>query len=115
MQLLRTCALIVFAAGVAACGPGQPGPKGDPGPPGPAGSPGPAGPPGAAGQVRIIRAVCNEAACTAQCRDDEVLLNAYCGTGRIPPVYPTERSATCRARGPANNPLVLACVKPAER
>jgi hypothetical protein len=36
---------------------------------------------------------------------------AYCGAMRNPATYPTERSATCRARGPANNPLVAACAK----
>ena len=57
-----------------------------------------------------MRVDCNEAACGAACRDDEVLLTAHCGAGHFPPVYPAERSATCRARGPANNPLVVACV-----
>jgi hypothetical protein len=61
--------------------------------------------------VRIIRAPCNETSCTAQCNEDETMLTAYCGAGRFPPVFPTERSAVCRARGPANNPLVVACVK----
>ena len=36
---------------------------------------------------------------------------AYCGAARTAPIYPTERSATCRTRIAANNPLILACVK----
>jgi hypothetical protein len=63
--------------------------------------------------VRVIRAPCNETSCGAQCNDDEVLVTAYCGAAHNPPVFPTERSAICRARNPANNPLVLTCVKSA--
>jgi hypothetical protein len=111
---------------------GPPGEKGEPGPPGPAGPrgergepgpPGPAGPAGAAGATgqpgsaaassaaRIVRANCNATSCTAQCEEDETLLTAYCGTGRNSATYPSERSATCRARTSANNPLVIACMK----
>src|SRR5215831_17744121 len=93
------------------------GEKGDAGPPGPAGPAGPAGPPGpagdvgTAGQIRMVRATCNATTCTAQCDEGEALLIAYCGNGRNPAAYPTERSATCRARTPTNNPLVIACTK----
>jgi hypothetical protein len=101
---------------------GPPGPPGPPGPAGPAGAAGPAGPPGAAGQagttaatpsssVRIVRANCNATTCSAQCEQGEDLFFAYCGTGRNPAAYSTERSATCRARTPANNPLVIACIR----
>ena len=95
---------------------GPPGPPGPMGPPGPAGSPGPPGTAGAAAKpgpapVRMVRANCNPTACSAQCEQDEDLLIAYCGVGRNPANYPTERSATCRARTPANNPLVIACMK----
>ena len=103
--------------------PGPPGPPGPAGPSGPAGPPGPPDPAGAAGargeissaapssQVRVVRATCNAVTCAAQCNDDEALLIAYCGTGRNTAVYPSDRSATCRARTPANNPLVIACLK----
>ncbi len=94
--------------------PGPAGPAGPAGPPGPAGSPGAAGAAGAtgqAGQIRMVRANCNGTACAAQCDEDEALLIAYCGTGRNPAVYPTQRSATCRARTPTNDPLVIACMK----
>jgi Collagen triple helix repeat (20 copies) len=108
---------------------GPPGEKGEPGPPGPAGprgergEPGPPGPAGAAGATgqpasaaaasaaRIVRANCNATSCVAQCEEDETLLIAYCGTGRNSATYPSERSATCRARTSANNPLVIACMK----
>jgi hypothetical protein len=104
---------------------GPAGPPGVAGPAGPAGRPGPPGPPGPAGatgaaaeatepgrtaQIRMIRANCNAAACSAQCNQDEDLLLAYCGTARNPAVYPTERSASCRTRTPTNNPLIVACI-----
>jgi hypothetical protein len=101
---------------------GPAGPPGPPGPAGPAGLPGPTGPAGAPAEVgsaaasgpsshvRIVRAVCTATTCSAQCDPDEALLIAYCGTGRNAAVYPTERSASCRARTPANNPLVIACM-----
>jgi Collagen triple helix repeat (20 copies) len=90
---------------------GDTGPAGPPGAKGDAGPRGPAGPPGAAGAMRIVRANCDATSCTAQCSDDEVLLIAYCGATRIVATFPTERSATCRARTPANNPLIAACAK----
>ena len=93
---------------------GQRGAKGDPGPPGPRGEIGPPGPPGPSGTlsgIRVIRVPCNEQSCAAQCSDDEIMLTAYCGAGRFPPVFPAERSAICRGRGPANNPLVVVCLK----
>jgi Collagen triple helix repeat (20 copies) len=102
--------------------PGPPGPAGPPGPPGPAGPPGPTGEAGAAGaagsaaapgpssHVRLVRTNCTATGCTAQCNQDEEVLIAYCGVGRNPAIYPTERSASCRARTPANNPLVIACI-----
>jgi len=120
MLLPRTCgALIVMtlALGLAACGNATQGEKGDPGPPGPpgakgdAGLRGPAGPPGASGAMHIVRASCDATNCTAQCADDEVLLIAYCGATRIAATFPTERSATCRARTPANSPIIAACAK----
>jgi hypothetical protein len=111
-----SCALIVIAlaVGLAGCGKPEPGEKGDPGPPGAkgdAGPRGPAGPPGASGAMRILRANCDATACAAQCGDDEVLLIAYCGAMRNAATFPTERSATCRARTPANSPIIAACAK----
>lgn len=96
--------------------PGPPGPagaKGDPGPAGPAGPSGPAGvvgPPGASA-IRVVRSNCDAASCSVECADDEVLVNAYCGPRRNPAVFPNEKSASCRARGSANTPLVGVCAK----
>jgi hypothetical protein len=113
----RTLIAVALTIGLVGCGKSSQGEKGDPGPAGPpgakgdAGQRGPAGPPGASGAMRVIRANCDATSCTAQCNDDEVLLVAYCGATRIAATFPTERSATCRARTPANNPLIAACAK----
>jgi hypothetical protein len=138
MKLFRTLIAITLSTSLVACGEAPPGPKGDPGPPGPPGAmgdagpagpvgpqgpPGPVGPLGPAGpegppapagsspQVRVVRALCEATSCSVQCEQDEVLLTAYCGAARTPAVFPTERSATCRTRTSANNPLVVACAK----
>jgi hypothetical protein len=107
-----------LAAGLSGCSAkSSQGQKGDPGPPGPQGDKGdvgprgPAGPAGASGAMRIVRANCDVNSCTAQCGDDEVLLIAYCGVTRLAATFPTERSASCRARTAANNPLIAACAK----
>jgi hypothetical protein len=42
---------------------------------------------------------------------DEVMLMAYCGIARNAAIFPTERSASCRTRNAANNPLIAACAK----
>jgi len=119
VRLLRILIAVTLVAGLAGCGQAPPGPKGDAGPPGPpgprgeagpAGAAGPAGPTGAAG-IRVVRSVCDATSCSAQCNEDETLITAYCGPTRNPAVFPTERSATCRSRAAANNPLVTACVK----
>jgi hypothetical protein len=98
----RTLIAVALAIGLVGCAKSSEGEKGDPGP---------AGAPGASGAMRIIRANCDATGCTAQCNDDEVLLVAYCGATRIAATFPTERSATCRARTPANSPLIAACAK----
>jgi hypothetical protein len=116
-QMSRVLMAITLAIGLAGCGKASQGEKGDAGPAGPAGPKGdagprgPAGPPGASGALRIVRANCDAAGCTAQCGDDEVLLTAYCGATRNPATFPTERSASCRVRNPANSPLIAACAK----
>jgi hypothetical protein len=115
--LCRTLIAITLALGLVGCGKssqgeqGEPGPAGPPGAKGDAGPRGPAGPPGASGAMRVVRANCDASGCTAQCGDDEVLLIAYCGATRIAATFPTERSATCRARTPANSPIIAACAK----
>jgi hypothetical protein len=94
---------------------GLPGRRGPSGPPGPQGSPGPPGPPGPTGsQVRVVRSNCTAASCVAECGADEVLITAYCGARRAPAVFPSERSASCRTRDAASNPLIGVCAKTAE-
>jgi hypothetical protein len=105
---------LLLAVGLAACGNSAQGEKGDPGPAGPPGAKGdsgPPGPPGASGALRIVRSNCDASGCTAQCADDEVLLIAYCGAARNAATFPTERSASCRVRNPANSPIIAACAK----
>jgi hypothetical protein len=120
MQFLRAFSFLVLTAVLAACdqtpaSKGEPGLRGERGEIGPPGPPGPAGvsaaPVGPTSHVRMIRVNCDAAACDAACNEDEILLIAYCGAARTAPIYPTERSATCRTRIAANNPLILACVK----
>jgi hypothetical protein len=118
MHLYRALIVITSAICLVGCGKGAQGEKGDPGPAGPPGekgAAGPAGPPGMSSAVRILRTNCEAPNCTAQCSDDEVLLIAYCGPTRNPAVFPTERSASCRPRNAANNPLIAACAKTASQ
>jgi hypothetical protein len=117
MHSYPTLIAITLAIGLAGCGKlpqgekGDAGPAGPPGPKGEAGPAGPAGPPGASSATRIVRSNCDATNCTAQCGDDEVLLIAYWGATRNAAIFPTERSASCRVRNPANSPLVAACAK----
>jgi hypothetical protein len=122
---LLIVATIVLATAACSQGPkgdpgpqGEPGAKGDPGPPGPRGPAGPAGPMGPRGEqgppspsVRVLRANCLGGDCTVTCRDDEVLVNAYCGPARNPATFLAERSASCGVEAnPATAPLVAICV-----
>ena len=90
---------------------GLKGDKGDAGPPGPQGPAALAGPPGTGSSLRVVRAGCDAASCTVTCSDDEIVLIAYCGPHRESAEFPTERSASCRRRGPESDPLLAACVK----
>lgn len=118
---------VALLAGVAGCsqgpkgdqGPaGSRGPKGDPGPAGQQGPSGPPGPQGATGQqgapaagMRVVRSVCPAGDCTAECRDNEVLVTAYCGANRNPATFLGERGASCGVQaGASNSPLVAVCV-----
>jgi hypothetical protein len=103
--------VIVLAGLLASCGqpaPGPQGPKGDPGPKGDTGAQGPAGdaglqglqgppgPPGASSQFRLVRAQCTSAAaCTASCREDEIVIVAFCGAQRARATYLTDRTVSC--------------------
>ena len=135
MRIKNVLILMVFSLCLASCGEGSPGAKGeagvagpagekgDPGPPGP---PGPAGPQGSKGNqgppgpaatapneqspIRVMRVVCETAACTAACGQDEVLVSAYCGPGRAAVTIANERSVSCPRRA-ATSPLVAVCAK----
>jgi Collagen triple helix repeat (20 copies) len=115
-----------IAGGVAACGKGPQGdagpagpqgPKGDvgavgpagpAGPPGPQGQQGPAGPPSPS--IRVVKSDCTSG-CTVQCRENEVLVTAYCGPTRNAAQMLGERGASCGPdASPANAPLVAVCV-----
>jgi len=127
---MRTPSLVLavlIAALVVSCGeaPGPQGPKGDAGakgetgaqgPVGPAGLQGlqgPAGPAGASSSFRLVRASCSgPLACTAECRDDEVVVTAYCGTRRAAPNYLNERAVSCGINPDVSGgPLVMVCAK----
>ena len=83
---------------------------GPPGERGPAGAPGPRGAAGDSG-IRVVRSDCAAGNCTAECGDDEVLLNAYCNPNRTPATYPAENTALCRTAGRGRIEVVAACVK----
>jgi len=94
--------------------PGERGPSGPAGPAGPPGAPGARGPAGDAG-VRVLRIDCATGNCTAECADDEILLNAYCSPGRTPVTFPAEHSAQCRTQGRGRVEVVAACLKSSRR
>lgn len=98
--------------------PGPQGAKGDTGPAGPAGPRGPAGPPGPQGEkgspgegVRVVQSNCLHGSnCTVQCRDNEVLVSAYCGPNRHPATFLGERSVSCGVQANTDEgPLVAIC------
>src|SRR5258708_9840589 len=96
MHFLRLVIAVALAGPLMSCGQGPQGPMGNvgpPGPPGPKGDPGPEGPPFG---IRVLRSNCDEARCMIQCREDEMLLSAYCGIRRNAAIFPTQRSANCR-------------------
>ena len=132
MRIKNVLIWTVFSFCLASCGEGSPiskgeagvagppGEKGDPGPPGPPGPAGPQGdqgPPGPAATapneqspIRVMRVVCETAACTAACGQDEVLVSAYCGPGRAAVTIANELSVSCPRRA-ATSPLVAVCAK----
>jgi hypothetical protein len=120
---------LILAAGLANCGQsakGDPGPagpagaKGDPGTRGPTGPEGPAGPPGPQGQqgppsptVRVVRSSClTSGDCPVGCRENEVLVTAYCGPTRHAATFISERQASCGVEATTvNAPAVAVCVQ----
>jgi hypothetical protein len=110
MAAPRTLIAIALAACLSGCGKDPQPVQGEPGPPGPRGERGPPGPPGPSG-TRVVRANCDAATCAVQCEPDDILITAWCGVARNAAIFPTERSASCRVRGPANSPLSAVCTK----
>ena len=121
--------VVALTTSLTACGQGPKGdpcpqgpavPKGDPGARGPAGPAGPAGPPGPQGSqgppsptVRMVRSTClTSGNCAIGCRENEVLVMAYCGPARNPATFVGERQATCGVEATtANAPAVAVCVE----
>jgi collagen triple helix repeat protein len=95
---------------------GKTGPQGPQGPQGPTGPQGPVGPPGQGTSIRVERSECDSSGCVITCRENEVLLTAYCGQKRERAIFPSENSASCsrkgterRRNGTENGPLVVVC------
>jgi hypothetical protein len=129
MRLGYLLLVLALGASLAGCGQGPkgdpgsagpPGPKGDPGPVGQTGPEGPPGPPGPQGEqgppsptIRVIRSSCLTAGdCPISCRQNEVLVTAYCGPARNPATFIGERQASCGVETTtANAPAVGVCVQ----
>jgi hypothetical protein len=95
---------------------GDAGPKGEPGPAGPIGPMGAQGPPGPAGassQFRLVHAPCTTVyECTVTCREDEIVVTAYCGMHRAAPTYLSSRSVYCGTNPDTTaGALVAVCAK----
>src|SRR5262249_26218054 len=89
---------------------GQAGPPGSAGPPGP---PGPAGTPGASSLLRVVRAPCTNASeCQVTCRDDEIVIAAFCGRKGAAASYLTDNTVSCGVTpDTTDGPLVAVCGK----
>ncbi len=121
--LILALALLLASCGQPTPGPqgpkGDAGPKGDQGPPGqngPAGPPGAQGPqgvPGASSAFRLVRSPCtSNLECSITCREDEVVVSAYCGRKKLPPNYLTEQSVNCGINpDTSGGALVAVCAK----
>jgi hypothetical protein len=61
-----------------------------------------------------MQSTCVSGNCTISCRDNEVLVTAYCGPNRNAATYLAERTASCgvaaNAANAANGPLIVVCV-----
>ena len=65
---------------------------------------------GQASSLWIVQSTCDQTSCTAQCGASEILVTARTGgPKRNAALIPTDRTATCRTRVPANSPLVAVC------
>jgi hypothetical protein len=126
MRIVHFLLMATLLTGLAGCGQG---PKGDQGPPGPqgqkgdtgtTGQTGPQGPPGPQGpqgekgapgeSLRVVRSNCLQGSCTIECRDNEVLVSAYCGPNRHAATFLGERSVSCGVEAGTNEgPVVAVC------
>lgn len=123
ITLAVVLSVIVASCGKPEAGPagpkGDPGPKGDAGaagqagPPGPPGPQGPQGTPGASSQFRLVRSPCTSPTeCTVSCRDDEIVVSAFCGKKRAAATYLTDSTANCGVTpDTTDGPLVAVCAK----
>jgi hypothetical protein len=68
---------------------------------------------GASSLFRLVRAPCtNSAECQVTCRDDEVVVTAYCGTKRATASYLTDQTVSCGINpDTTGGPLVVVCAK----
>lgn len=127
-KILAGILAIAMSIALASCGqptPGPQGPKGDagqkgdagaPGAAGAVGPPGPQGPPGTPGAsslFRLVRAPCTNASeCQVTCRDDEVVISAFCGKKRAAAMYLTESTVSCGVNpDTTDGALVAVCGK----
>ena len=128
MRISGITLAIILSIFVASCGKpeagpqgpkGDAGPKGDPGAPGQAGAPGPPGPqgpPGTAGAsslLRVVKASCTSPSeCTVTCRDDEIVISAFCGKKRVTATFLTDSTVNCGVTpDTTDGPLVAVCGK----
>jgi hypothetical protein len=128
MYIARIILTISVAMVLVSCGQpsqGPQGPKGDAGPSGALGPQGPVGPPGpqglqgipgpagASSEFRLVRSPCKSTSeCTVTCRDDEIVVTAFCGTKRAVPNYLTEHTVSCGINpDTTGGPLVVVCAK----
>jgi hypothetical protein len=59
----------------------------------------------------VVHSNCLQGNCTIACRENEVLVTAYCGPNRNAATFLTERSASCGVAANADNgPLTAVCV-----
>ena len=58
-----------------------------------------------------MRAECGDGDCTVRCREQEIVLTAFCGAKRAPATFLEERSASCRRQGHEAMHLVVSCAR----
>jgi hypothetical protein len=62
-----------------------------------------------------VQSTCEQGNCTIECRENEILVSAYCGPNRNAATFLGERRASCGVAAKADNgPLVVVCVGAAQ-